>query len=91
MGAHSGKQSLEDADVKHALSRWHCGNRSCGLFQLMPLQATERMMGVNGVCGDGEVHEVNGEECDDGNKVVTDDCVGESRDPRNNSVNNTAS
>ncbi|XP_057211047.1 acetylcholinesterase collagenic tail peptide isoform X1 [Triplophysa rosa] len=44
-------------------------------IQLMPLQATERM-GVNGVCGDGEVQEVNREECDDGNKVVTDDCVG---------------
>lgn len=60
------------------------------MFQLMPLQATERM-GVNGVCGDGEVQEVNREECDDGNKVVTDDCVGESHDPKNNHVNNTGS
>ncbi|KAK7139169.1 hypothetical protein R3I93_016333 [Phoxinus phoxinus] len=45
-------------------------------IQLMPLQATERMRDGNGVCGDGELQELNGEECDDGNKVVTDDCVG---------------
>ncbi|XP_055075405.1 uncharacterized protein [Misgurnus anguillicaudatus] len=45
-------------------------------IQLMALQATERMMGENGVCGDGVVQEVSGEECDDGNKFVTDDCVG---------------
>ncbi|XP_052441005.1 acetylcholinesterase collagenic tail peptide isoform X1 [Carassius gibelio] len=45
-------------------------------IQLMPLQATERMRDENGVCGDGEVQELNGEECDDGNKVITDDCVG---------------
>ncbi len=40
----------------------------------------------NVVCGDGEVQELNGEECDDGNKVVTDDCVGESHDHRDNLV-----
>uniref|UniRef100_A0A8C1K105 Wu:fc38h03 n=1 Tax=Cyprinus carpio TaxID=7962 RepID=A0A8C1K105_CYPCA len=45
-------------------------------IQLMPFQATERMREGNGVCGDGEVQELNREECDDGNKVVTDDCVG---------------
>ncbi|XP_051991707.1 acetylcholinesterase collagenic tail peptide-like [Xyrauchen texanus] len=45
-------------------------------IQLMPLQATERLMGENGFCGDGEVQELNREECDDGNKVVTDNCVG---------------
>ncbi|ROL45890.1 Acetylcholinesterase collagenic tail peptide [Anabarilius grahami] len=41
-----------------------------------PIQATERMRDGNGVCGDGELQELNGEECDDGNKVVTDDCIG---------------
>ncbi len=30
------------------------------------------------------MQELNGEECDDGNKVVTDDCVGESHDHRDN-------
>ncbi len=54
----------------------------------MPLQATERMRDGNGVCGDGEVQELNGEECDDGNKVVTDDCVGESHDHRDNHILN---
>lgn len=54
----------------------------------MPLQTTERMRDGNGVCGDGEVQELNGEECDDGNKVVTDDCVGESHDHRNNHILN---
>lgn len=28
--------------------------------------------------GDGDVQPLNGEECDDGNKVVTDECVGRS-------------
>lgn len=30
------------------------------------------------MCGDGVVQKLNGEECDDGNKVVTDECVGRS-------------
>ncbi|XP_076865586.1 uncharacterized protein LOC143517222 [Brachyhypopomus gauderio] len=42
---------------------------------LLSFQSTERAQGGWG-CGDGVVQPHNGEECDDGNKVVTDDCVG---------------
>ncbi|TRY65721.1 hypothetical protein DNTS_005564, partial [Danionella cerebrum] len=45
-------------------------------IQLMGLQAAESLRDKNGVCGDGEVQAHNGEECDDGNKVVTDGCIG---------------
>ncbi|XP_072532597.1 uncharacterized protein [Salminus brasiliensis] len=45
-------------------------------IQLLPLQSTERAKGGAWLCGDGEVQPLNGEECDDGNKVVTDECVG---------------
>lgn len=33
-------------------------------------------------CGDGEVQMMNGEECDDGNQAVTDECVGRSHGRR---------
>ncbi|XP_017549320.1 acetylcholinesterase collagenic tail peptide isoform X1 [Pygocentrus nattereri] len=45
-------------------------------IQLLPFQSTERAKGGPWLCGDGEVQPLNGEECDDGNKVVTDNCVG---------------
>ncbi|KAJ7991917.1 hypothetical protein DPEC_G00288840 [Dallia pectoralis] len=38
-------------------------------------QSTEKVPEQVGVCGDGLVQELNGEECDDGNKVVTDACL----------------
>ncbi|KAG9276692.1 acetylcholinesterase collagenic tail peptide isoform X2 [Astyanax mexicanus] len=44
-------------------------------IQLTPFQSMEHAPDMDGVCGDGIVHVVNGEECDDGNKVVTDGCV----------------
>lgn len=37
----------------------------------------ERDPDQDGFCGDGIVQVENGEECDDGNKVVTDGCVSE--------------
>lgn len=37
----------------------------------------ERDPDHDGFCGDGIVQVENGEECDDGNKVVTDGCVSE--------------
>lgn len=37
----------------------------------------ERDPDPDGFCGDGTVQVENGEECDDGNKVVTDGCVSE--------------
>ncbi|XP_049331956.1 acetylcholinesterase collagenic tail peptide [Astyanax mexicanus] len=45
-------------------------------IQLLPMQSTERAREGAWLCGDGEVQPMNEEECDDGNKVVTDDCVG---------------
>lgn len=30
------------------------------------------------MCGDGKVQAQNGEECDDGNQIVTDACLSES-------------
>ncbi|XP_046704332.1 acetylcholinesterase collagenic tail peptide isoform X1 [Silurus meridionalis] len=43
--------------------------------QLTPFQSTEHAPDQDGFCGDGIVQVVNAEECDDGNKVVTDGCV----------------
>ncbi|XP_027000228.2 acetylcholinesterase collagenic tail peptide [Tachysurus fulvidraco] len=43
----------------------------------LPLHSIERRKKRGaGMCGDGVVQTLNGEECDDGNKVVTDECVG---------------
>ncbi|XP_056618635.1 acetylcholinesterase collagenic tail peptide [Triplophysa dalaica] len=44
-------------------------------IQLTPFQSMERDPDHDGFCGDGIVQVENGEECDDGNKVVTDGCV----------------
>ncbi|GAA6076060.1 acetylcholinesterase collagenic tail peptide [Tachysurus ichikawai] len=44
-------------------------------IQLTPFQSTEHAPDQEGFCGDGIVQVENGEECDDGNKVVTDGCV----------------
>ncbi|XP_023673518.1 uncharacterized protein [Paramormyrops kingsleyae] len=44
-------------------------------FQLTPFQSTEKEPDPVGACGDGMVQPRNGEDCDDGNKVVTDSCV----------------
>uniref|UniRef100_A0A4W5PLA4 Uncharacterized protein n=1 Tax=Hucho hucho TaxID=62062 RepID=A0A4W5PLA4_9TELE len=38
-------------------------------------QSTEKVPERIGVCGDGLVQAQNGEECDDGNKVITDNCL----------------
>ncbi|KAK0130765.1 Acetylcholinesterase collagenic tail peptide [Merluccius polli] len=40
-----------------------------------PFQSTEKLPERVGVCGDGRVQAHHGEECDDGNKVVTDACL----------------
>ncbi|XP_039550482.1 acetylcholinesterase collagenic tail peptide [Pimephales promelas] len=44
-------------------------------IQLTPFQSMERDPDQDGFCGDSIVQVENGEECDDGNKVVTDGCV----------------
>lgn len=44
-------------------------------IQLTPFQSMERDPDQQGFCGDSIVQVENGEECDDGNKVVTDGCV----------------
>ncbi|XP_051577016.1 acetylcholinesterase collagenic tail peptide [Myxocyprinus asiaticus] len=44
-------------------------------IQLTPFQSMERDPDQEGFCGDSVVQVENGEECDDGNKVVTDGCV----------------
>ncbi|XP_026140124.1 acetylcholinesterase collagenic tail peptide-like [Carassius auratus] len=44
-------------------------------IQLTPFQSMERDPDQEGFCGDSIVQVENGEECDDGNKVVTDGCV----------------
>uniref|UniRef100_A0A668AAX7 Collagen like tail subunit of asymmetric acetylcholinesterase n=1 Tax=Myripristis murdjan TaxID=586833 RepID=A0A668AAX7_9TELE len=44
-------------------------------IQLTPFQSTENAPDDEGYCGDGIVQISNGEECDDGNRVVTDGCV----------------
>jgi cysteine-rich repeat protein len=45
------------------------------LSQLTPFQSMENAPEEEGYCGDGIVQIPNGEECDDGNRVVTDSCV----------------
>lgn len=44
-------------------------------FQLTPFQSMENAPDDEGYCGDGIVQISNGEECDDKNRVVTDNCV----------------
>ncbi|KAJ8288094.1 hypothetical protein COCON_G00007530 [Conger conger] len=44
-------------------------------IQLTPFQSTENAPDLEGFCGDGIVQAYNDEECDDGNKVVTDSCI----------------
>ncbi|XP_062848441.1 acetylcholinesterase collagenic tail peptide [Trichomycterus rosablanca] len=44
-------------------------------IQLTPFQSMEHAPDQEGFCGDGLVQVENREECDDGNKVVTDGCV----------------
>ncbi|XP_045575133.1 acetylcholinesterase collagenic tail peptide isoform X1 [Salmo salar] len=44
-------------------------------FQLTPFQSTENAPEQEGYCGDRIVQIPNGEECDDGNRIVTDGCV----------------
>ncbi|XP_056331456.1 acetylcholinesterase collagenic tail peptide isoform X2 [Danio aesculapii] len=44
-------------------------------IQLTPFQSMESDPDPEGFCGDSIVQVENGEECDDGNKVVTDGCV----------------
>ncbi|CDQ93023.1 unnamed protein product [Oncorhynchus mykiss] len=44
-------------------------------FQLTPFQSTENAPEQEGYCGDGIVQIPSGEECDDGNRIVTDGCV----------------
>ena len=52
------------------------------LFQpFHPFQSTEKVPEQLGVCGDGRVQATQGEECDDGNKIVTDACLSESDTP----------
>uniref|UniRef100_UPI00398F3ADB acetylcholinesterase collagenic tail peptide isoform X2 n=1 Tax=Pristiophorus japonicus TaxID=55135 RepID=UPI00398F3ADB len=45
----------------------------------LPIQISPIQLVVSphpaGFCGDGIVQEENGEECDDGNKIVTDNCI----------------
>ncbi|XP_054619875.1 acetylcholinesterase collagenic tail peptide isoform X1 [Dunckerocampus dactyliophorus] len=38
-------------------------------------QSTEKVPDRVGVCGDGKVQAQHGEECDDGNQIVTDSCL----------------
>ncbi|XP_034561471.1 acetylcholinesterase collagenic tail peptide [Notolabrus celidotus] len=40
-----------------------------------PFQSTEKVPDRVGVCGDGKVQPQHGEECDDGNQIVTDACL----------------
>lgn len=43
-----------------------------------PFQSTEKAPDRVGTCGDGKVQAQYGEECDDGNQIVTDACLSES-------------
>ncbi|KAB5531138.1 hypothetical protein PHYPO_G00137440 [Pangasianodon hypophthalmus] len=79
----NGEKELSDLDTENALA--FCKEQKSLYFkdtngwqpiQLLPLHATERKKRATWMCGDGEVQLLNGEECDDGNKVVTDECVG---------------
>ncbi|OXB75002.1 UNVERIFIED_CONTAM: hypothetical protein H355_011658 [Colinus virginianus] len=50
------------------------GNCSVAFFvQLTPFYPVDYRIEVGSTCGDGIVQD--GEECDDGNAVVTDDCI----------------
>uniref|UniRef100_A0A3Q3LFA7 Uncharacterized protein n=1 Tax=Mastacembelus armatus TaxID=205130 RepID=A0A3Q3LFA7_9TELE len=49
------------------------GWKSIQPFQ--PFQSTEKVPDRVGVCGDGKVQAQHGEECDDGNQIVTDACL----------------
>ncbi|XP_045914988.1 acetylcholinesterase collagenic tail peptide [Micropterus dolomieu] len=40
-----------------------------------PFQSTEKVPDRVGMCGDGKVQAQHGEECDDGNQIVTDACL----------------
>ncbi|CAN9503847.1 unnamed protein product [Ophioblennius macclurei] len=40
-----------------------------------PFQSTEKVPDRVGACGDGKVQPQHGEECDDGNQIVTDACL----------------
>eukprot|EP00066_Takifugu_rubripes_P018161 XP_011607427.1 PREDICTED: acetylcholinesterase collagenic tail peptide-like [Takifugu rubripes] len=40
-----------------------------------PFQSTEKVQDRIGACGDGKVQSQHGEECDDGNQIVTDACL----------------
>lgn len=56
--------------------------KSCFFFpQLVQpfqtFQSTEKVPDRVGVCGDGKVQAGHGEECDDGNQIVTDACLSE--------------
>lgn len=41
--------------------------------QLKPSYPLDHLIGDSNVCGDGIIQD--GEECDDGNTIVTDDCI----------------
>ncbi|XP_017275822.1 acetylcholinesterase collagenic tail peptide [Kryptolebias marmoratus] len=45
------------------------------LQPFQPFQSTEKVPDRVGVCGDGKVQAQHGEECDDGNQIVTDACL----------------
>lgn len=45
----------------------------CLFGQLTPFYSVDYRFKDDGTCGDGIVQD--GEECDDGNAVVTDDCI----------------
>ncbi|XP_013866681.1 acetylcholinesterase collagenic tail peptide [Austrofundulus limnaeus] len=45
------------------------------LQPFQPFQSTEKVPDRVGVCGDGKVQTQHGEECDDGNQIVTDACL----------------
>ncbi|KAF4077751.1 hypothetical protein AMELA_G00211560 [Ameiurus melas] len=80
----NGEKELSDLDAVNTLA--FCKERKSLYFkdadgwnpiQLLPVRAMERKeRAAWEECGDGEVQMMNGEECDDGNQVVTDECVG---------------
>ncbi|XP_037548812.1 acetylcholinesterase collagenic tail peptide [Nematolebias whitei] len=45
------------------------------LQPFQPFQSTEKVPDPVAVCGDGKVQAQHGEECDDGNQIVTDACL----------------
>uniref|UniRef100_A0AAY4BE60 Uncharacterized protein n=1 Tax=Denticeps clupeoides TaxID=299321 RepID=A0AAY4BE60_9TELE len=40
-----------------------------------PVQSSDRFPDAVGWCGDGVLQPLNGEECDDGNRIITDSCI----------------